>query len=158
MDKIHGETDMHARNGEVESHMELRTGGRSGRKAEASERLGEFADRAGTFVNRVRDTVGERARDAASSIDERTGAVALVRNNPLAAVGIAFAAGFAIAAIAEPKERNWVVERTRRQLRSALLSGLAAVVARELRGVIGEEGVGELLSSFFDSEDDGFEV
>ncbi len=158
MDKIHGKTDMHARNGEVESHMELRTG-RSGRKADASERLGEMADRAGDFVGRVRDTVGERARDAASSIDERTGAVSLVRNNPLAAVGIAFVAGFAIAAIAEPKERNWVVERARRQLRSALLSGLAAVAARELRGIIGDEGVGELLSSFFDSEDDdGFDV
>jgi ElaB/YqjD/DUF883 family membrane-anchored ribosome-binding protein len=158
MDKIHGETSMHARNGGVESHMELRAGGRGGYGPDAGERIGEFADRAGDFVDRVRDTVGTRARDAVSSLDDRTGVSALIRENPLAAVGIAFAAGLTIAAISEAKEGHWVIERTRRQLRSALLSGLAAVAARELRGIIGEDGVVELLGSFFDSGDDDYDL
>jgi ElaB/YqjD/DUF883 family membrane-anchored ribosome-binding protein len=146
--------------------MSMRTGSTGRKKTGNDSPLSEFAKRAENFIDGAMDSVSERARNAADYIDERTGAVTLVRKNPLAAVGIAFAAGLAIAAIsAPPRDRRWVVERARRQLRATILSGLTAAVAGEVLSFLGDgDGeIAELVKTFtkgvnHDAEEVEYEV
>jgi ElaB/YqjD/DUF883 family membrane-anchored ribosome-binding protein len=148
MEKTHGETAMHAAHGRIESHMTMSTGNPDWRDTDREDRLSELADRAGSLFGETLDTVGDRAREAADFVDEHTGAITLVRGNPLAAVGIAFAAGIVIAAISRPSERRSVVERARLQLRTALLSGLSALATRELPALLGDGDLANLVQSF----------
>lgn len=151
MERIHGETAMHAAQGQIESHMTMNTGGSEPENPAFDDRLPEFVDRAGGAIGQTFDTIGERARDAAEFLDEHTGVITLVRRNPLAAVSVAFATGIVIAAISRPAaDRGWVVERARRQLRTALLSGLTALAARELRTIVGDGELVEFVQSLFD--------
>lgn len=171
MDKTHthGETAMHSAHGRIESRMTMSTGNSDGWEIDRDGRLSEFADRASGLLGETFDSLGDRARDAADFVDEHTGAVTLVRGNPLAAVGIAFAAGLAIAAISRPPDRRWVVERARLQLRTAILSGLTALAAREVRTLLGDGDLAGLVQSLiggssrfdddhdYDDQDDEYE-
>ncbi|MDR0787314.1 MAG: hypothetical protein LBG44_05555 [Gemmatimonadota bacterium] len=106
----------------------------------ASRAEGTFSEAFSETLGETMGALGEHARTATSVLDERTGVVTLIRKNPLAACGIAFATGAAIAALsARPSDRRWIVERARRQLRTAILSGLTAAVTAEIRSVIGDD-------------------
>jgi ElaB/YqjD/DUF883 family membrane-anchored ribosome-binding protein len=103
---------------------------------EARDRAGEIADRARRGVENAVD----RAEDV---LEERTGALSFIRNNPLPAVGIAFAAGFLLAGSGSDKRsRRGVGGRVRNQVRGAVMAAVSAAVARELRNLAGLDGEG----------------
>jgi ElaB/YqjD/DUF883 family membrane-anchored ribosome-binding protein len=165
MEHTGGDAEMTAGDGEVESHMHLHSGpadahgnGRSRfdrLEDEARDRFADVRQRAAAFADGARERFSETVDRAESSFDERTGMVTSIRQHPLAAVGIAFSVGFVVAAASRATDRNWALERARRRLRGAIVSGMTGVLAHELRAIIGaEEGIGHLIESFLEVDDD----
>lgn len=124
-------------------------------------------DRAATRARDAADTVkdragnlGERARQVAGSVGERAGGVASqarglvdraqtqlenrgilekVRDNPLPALGVAFAVGFLLAGN-DDRGRDTRSSRARRELRNALVAGLSAGAAQGARSFLRQAG------------------
>lgn len=148
MERIRGDSHTTASEGTAGSRMHLSGGGND----PDAESPSGFRDRFGD----VRNLLREGLSGVASSLEGRHGVLGFVRGKPLVALGVAFTAGFVVAASRPPAERsNWAVERTRRRLRTAILSGLTAILAEEAREILsGEESLGEFLRSFVSDEDD----
>jgi hypothetical protein len=164
MERIEGDSNMRAGEGNVDAHMHLSVSGKDGEEPRsASERLANgirervagAGDRAGDVADTVREGISERVGRVGIRFEERTGLLGTIRSHPLAATGLAFSVGFLVAAATGSDDRSWVVERLRRQLRAMLLSGLSAAVAHELRTLVGgDEGLGRLVASLLDGEED----
>ena len=153
MQHITGDARTSAANGDAASSIHMRAGGSGsggGGRADG-ESGGRFDD--------LRERLGEGARGIASSID-RTGVLRTIRDNPVASLGLAFGAGFALALSSAVGDRHWAVERVRRQLRTAVIAGLAAAFADEIKDLVeGNDGLGALVHSFLpDHEDDDAEA
>ncbi len=148
MDRIIGDSRTTASDGTAGSRMHLASGG------DYEEHTSGFRDRLGG----VRDSLRGGLSGIKDTVERREGILGFVRERPLTALGIAFSVGFAAAASRPPAERpNWAVERTRRRIRTAILSGLTALLAEEVRELLsGEESLGEFLRSFV-SDDDPFD-
>ncbi|MBW3627684.1 MAG: hypothetical protein KY464_00170 [Gemmatimonadetes bacterium] len=102
---------------------------------ELSEAGGEArSGRARNFANEARQRAAGALGRAASGLDERTGVVRLVRENPLAAVGVAFAVGFLVAGKSQSEGR---FGRAKQQLRGAIIGAISAAVAQETRNLAG---------------------
>ncbi len=154
MERIHGETHMESRDGLVQSRMGLSAGAARSSATGDNGLLSDLGDRASDIAGHLRDSVQHGLKTATAKV-ETTGVVGAIRNNPLPALGAAFVGGLLIAAISPSTERHWVLERARRQLRTGIISGLSAVAAQELRSLLGgEDGLGSLVGSFLDPEDD----
>lgn len=139
---IHGESDHKPQNGDVRSHMHLRGG--SGEERSYTDFTRQAEDKADSHLGRMRLAVSGDFRP-----------VALIRRNPLAAVGFGATIGFLLGLASETPERHWAVERARRRLRGAILGGISALVLEELRSAFEEhEGIATLLAPFFGDEDD----
>jgi hypothetical protein len=162
MERISGDARTTAGGGEADSRIHVRSNPAdeavTGKSAPGA---GEARDRFG----KVRERLADRAARTATAIDRRTGLVSTVRSNPLAAVGIAFSLGFVVAAATAVGDRHWMIERARRHLRTAIVGGIAATFADEIRDLLtGEESVGSLVHSMLsdedgdDEDDDDFEV
>jgi hypothetical protein len=80
-------------------------------------------------------------------------ALDVVRDAPLASAALAFSAGFLVAVLTASGDRHWAVDRARRQLRALLLSGVTALLANELREILGEAGLGDLMESLLDGDE-----
>jgi ElaB/YqjD/DUF883 family membrane-anchored ribosome-binding protein len=161
MERISGETEGRSDAGGTESHMHLRTGPADpvpgGDTADrptdrARESYEELRGRAGEMAERTRERVSAGMERAGDLLESRTRVVALVRDNPLLAVGAAFSVGLVAGAATGATNRTWVVERARRQVKAAILSGIAAALAHEFRTILGVEDVGELLASIIGGE------
>jgi hypothetical protein len=109
-----------------------------------TERAGELGQRARTVAGEVGHRAGElasQARDRAEVFGERAhtalenrGVLAKMRDNPLPALGIAFAAGFLLAGGGRRgAKQGGKTQRARHELRSALIAGLSAGVAHGAR-------------------------
>lgn len=110
-----------------------------------AERAGELGHRARTVAGEVGHRAGElasQARDRAEVLGERAhtalenrGVLARMRENPLPALGIAFAAGFLLAGGGRRGgvKQDGKTQRARHELRSALLAGLTAGVSHGAR-------------------------
>lgn len=87
----------------------------------------------------------DRATAAFRAIEDRS-TLDTVRDNPLVALGIAFGVGFALAGSSgtggQPRKAT-------NQLKGAMIGGLSAAVARELRGLIGLEDASDVLAGRF---------
>lgn len=118
---------------------------------------GDVADRAGDLAGRARDRVGELAERAQDALEER-GWLERLRENPLPALGVAFAAGFLLAGGGSGHELETggtgtgsarglrgSAGRMRGELRGALAAGLSAGLAQGarafLRNIGAEDGV-----------------
>jgi hypothetical protein len=103
---------------------------------------------------------GGKVGSIADVIDERTGFITAARERPLAALGLAFSAGYLLSHAADD-DTNWVVERARRQLKALIMTSLGAIVAHEVQSLASSnEGLGSLLQSFLggDEEEDDFSL
>lgn len=110
------------------------------------EVAGDLGHRARTVADEVGHRAGElaaQARERASEMGERAhlalerrGVLAKVRENPLPALGIAFAVGFLLAGGGRRDQPEGRAQRARHELRSALLAGLSAGVAQGARGFL----------------------
>ena len=109
-----------------------------GEASGAARRARELAERA-----------RERASDAFSGLEERTGVVALARQHPLALAGLAFAAGFLVAGTSDSGGR---FGKAKQQLRGAIIGAISAAVAQEARSMA--EGSGLLAGLFGRDEED----
>jgi hypothetical protein len=167
MEETRGEAEIRSEAGEVRSHLHLRTGGSPHHsvdevpspverlREEARGRFGDVGNRASGFAEHVRGSLAARV--------ERSDVLATIREYPLTAVSLAASAGFLVAFATASTERSWVVERARRQLRAAIISGLTAAVAHELRSIVGtEDGLGQFIHSVLgdsdEEDDDSFET
>ncbi|HYJ78662.1 MAG TPA: hypothetical protein VEW03_03595 [Longimicrobiaceae bacterium] len=118
----------------------------------AREVADAVAERAGDLGQRARSVAGEvghraeelaaQARERAGELGERAhlalesrGVLAKLRENPLPALGIAFAAGFLLAGGGRERAGG-TTGRARQELRNALLAGLSAGVAQGARGFL----------------------
>ena len=119
---------------------------------------GDVADRAGDLASRARDRVGALAERAQGALEER-GWLDRMKENPLPALGVAFAAGFLLAGGGSGRELETggtgtgggarglrgSASRVRGELRGALAAGLSAGLAQGarafLRNVGAEDGV-----------------
>lgn len=96
---------------------------------------GDVADRAGDFASRARDRVGAVADRATEELEDR-GWLARMRENPLPALGVAFAAGFLLSG----GGRGGRSGRVRGELRSAVTAGLSAGLAQGARAFLRNAG------------------
>jgi uncharacterized protein YjbJ (UPF0337 family) len=116
---------------------------------------GDVADRAGDLASRARDRVGALADRAQGALEER-GWLDRLKENPLPALGVAFAAGFLLAGGGSggneldsgsggARGLRGSATRVRGELRGALAAGLSAGLAQGarafLRNVGAEDGV-----------------
>lgn len=128
-----GGSEMHADDGRVEASMEMHTG------PGGEDRFGH-----------VREAVDDAVGRAGDLVRDRLGVGAALKASPLAAVGLAFSAGFFVALTTGEANRTGFLERRRRQVRAVLLSGLTAVLVGELRSVVDEEDIAEFVRSLRD--------
>lgn len=138
----------------------------------AKERAGEMADQARDQVHHAADEARDRLADAKGRAEELVGQarsragdlleqaedsapVRMARDNPLPALGIAFAAGFLLAGSSDTGGR---FGRAKQQIRGAVMGGVSAALAQEVRGMLGMqdgEGGGLLDSLMGDSRSGG---
>jgi hypothetical protein len=96
---------------------------------------GDVADRASDLASRARERVGAVADRATEELEDR-GWLARMRDNPLPALGVAFAAGFLLAG----GGRGGRGSRVRGELRSAVTAGLSAGLAQGARAFLRNAG------------------
>lgn len=159
MERISGESTTHAGgDGDIESHMHVRSGERGihdeplfeEAPRDLWERLGALRERATDLAGSARSGL-EKVGD---NLGGREGVLARARDQPLLAVGVALSAGFLLAAATSGSDRNWLVDRARRQIRAALISGATAALAHELRSALGGEGgLGGIVQSFLEEDE-----
>ena len=120
----------------------------------AQDRADDFVETARGRTRNLRSRIGGAAHrverlldDAEDSLEARTGLMTSARDNPLAALGVAFAVGFLLAGTGDP-ERHPTVAKAKNQVKGAIMGGVSAAISQQLRTFIEEQGgVGQLLSS-----------
>jgi ElaB/YqjD/DUF883 family membrane-anchored ribosome-binding protein len=131
-----------------------RIGGMAESVKDLGGRASELADQARSKLGDVAGSARERlapALDRAETLLDRAGVMDRVRQNPLPALGIAFGVGFILAGSGE---RAAPVKWARKELRGAVLGGLAAALAREARSYVTGAG-GGMLESLMDRAQGG---
>jgi hypothetical protein len=121
-----------------------RIGGMADSVKDLGGRASDLAGQAASKLSDVAGTARERlspALDRAETLLDRAGVIERARQNPLPALGIAFGLGFVLAGSGE---RAAPVKWARKELRGAVLGGLAAALAREARGYVTGAGGGML--------------
>lgn len=106
---------------------------------QARNRLGEARERAQEMVGQARTRAGELLEQAETSEPMR-----MARDNPLPALGIAFAAGFLLAGSSDTGGR---FGKAKQQIRGAVMGGISAALAQEMRDMLGGQDVRGLVDS-----------
>lgn len=128
----------------------------------ASDRFEAFrrntAERIEDVAHRSRQRAGEVLGRAEQKLEEKTNLVSTVQEYPLAAIGIAFGAGFLLAGSRDRDGGSHRMSHAIDQLKGALVGSLSAAVSRELRAFVDDQGgpgalAEKLRSSFEDLRD-----
>lgn len=121
---------------------------------EARSRMDEAKGKAGDMASQARDKAGEAFNRAESALQD-SGAMNILRDNPLAALGIAFGAGFILAGSGDDgqsRRGGGAMGKAKHQLKGAVMGGLSAAVAQEVRSMVGMKGgsggLGSILNEF----------
>src|SRR5690606_28720080 len=129
--------------------------GSGGTMEQARERAGEMAGHAREQVSEMADQARDRAEEMMGQARNRVSGmleqaedsepVRMMRDNPLPALGIAFALGFLLAGSSDSGGR---FGKAKQQVKGAVMGGISAALAQELRNLAGMEGgAGGLLDS-----------
>jgi uncharacterized protein YjbJ (UPF0337 family) len=107
---------------------------------------GSVRDQAGNLGGKAGDAASG-ARDRLSGLSERAGSllegrgiVGRLQENPLPALGVAFAVGFLVAGGTNQSRPDSPAARARNELRNALMAGLSSGVAQGARGFLDTAG------------------
>lgn len=121
-----------------------RAAGMKNRVADAREQLTGRADeirgRASEKANRVKkdaENLSQDVRARATRALNDSGTQQRIDRYPLAALGLAFGAGFLLAG--SGSEKNGRLNKTKHQIRGALMTAATAAIAREARSMLGME-------------------
>lgn len=107
---------------------------------QARERMDEAKGRAGEMASQAKEKAGQ-AFDRAESALQDSGAMSFLRDNPLAALGLAFGAGFILAGSSDVGSgKSGTIGKAKHQLKGAVMGGLSAAVAQEVRSMAGMQG------------------
>lgn len=98
------------------------------------------AERIDDVAQRGRQRAGEVLGRAEQKLDEKTNLVTKVQEYPLAAIGIAFGAGFILAGSRDDDGGSHRMSHAVDQLKGAVVGSLSAAVSRELRAFVDEQG------------------
>ena len=111
--------------------------------SQAKERAGEVGQKASEAADQARARAGEALETAQQKLEE-TGAMDMVRDNALAAMGVAFGIGFLLAGSGDDDRtgRGGRFSKTKRQLKHTLMGSLSTVVAQQLKSTLGDFGIG----------------
>lgn len=151
MEDIHGESETHAEGGKARSEMHLGTGPRGASADESSlSMLGGIAR--GAAANALY-TSTHKVREALHRVDERTRIFTLARERPLTTLGAAFGTGLLLAFVMEPREGNRHLERVRRRLKTAIISGVVAAIASTTPAISGPGGMVDELGDWLEGDD-----
>jgi ElaB/YqjD/DUF883 family membrane-anchored ribosome-binding protein len=122
-------------------------------REQAHETMDQVRTKAEELRGRAEETLGQARTRASEAIDraeseleERTGVISMIRENPIPSLGIAVAAGYLLAG-SRSRKRGRVMNMATSQLRGAIMAGVSAALAREFRSIIDEQG-GSLASLF----------
>ncbi|HET7275015.1 MAG TPA: hypothetical protein VFI91_07525 [Longimicrobiaceae bacterium] len=161
MDEFSGEREA-GEAGVGEAHAHISTGPGPSRADElidrastlgrgASGRMGEFASEAGRRAGAVLE-------DAERTLEERTHLVSMTRQYPLAALGIAFAAGYVLAGRGDREGARSRTAKVANQMKGAVVGALSAAISNEIRSFVEEQGgaggLATRLRSLFEDPDD----
>jgi hypothetical protein len=145
MERTRGETDMSARNGNIESHMHLGMNpGGDDTASGVGRRLRDARDRAGWIAENARLRVGGTLARTADAFSGRGDVLAALRARPMAALGAAFTTGFLLAAVTGGRNRHWALDSVRRQLKTIVVGATTAAIAQELRAMVDDAKLEEL--------------
>lgn len=122
--------------GEVHAHISAQPAKGIGMSGKFDPQDHEHPDRS------LRDRTGaafETVRDRSSGVLGRVADIA--KENPMAAMGVAFAVGFLLAGDGDEEEsRHPALLRVKNQIKGAILGGISAAVSQQLRTFIEEQG------------------
>jgi ElaB/YqjD/DUF883 family membrane-anchored ribosome-binding protein len=116
--------------------------------ADVKSRANDLRHRAEEAVGQARASAGQALDRAETELEERTGVISMIRDNPLPAVAVAFGVGYLLAGRSSGK-RGRVTGMATRQLRTAIMGGISAALMREVRGILEDQGgtLGSLLGN-----------
>jgi hypothetical protein len=145
MEHTTGEGSTSTSEGTVRSGMHLHTG--SG--AEQSQQPAS-GHRRPEYATRLQGGVSQLSQRLNALLDDRFASLGPIQKYPLIAVGAAFALGLTLASGRRgPSNRNWMVERTRRQLRTLLIGTATAAIVSELHSLAeSDERIRTLLGAY----------
>jgi hypothetical protein len=132
MEHTTGEGQTSGTGGNLRSGMHLHTGG-----SDEPLNTGNRQPPGGTgFRGRMAGGVGGLREKLNTALSERPDVFGPIRKYPLVAVGAAFTVGLALASTRRGRsDRHWMVERTRRQLKTILVGTATAALVSELHNL-----------------------
>jgi len=113
---------------------------------QARSKAADLRDRAEDTFEDARSRANQALSRAETELEERTGVISMIRDNPLPALGVAVALGY-LAAGSRRRKRGRMMNMATGQLRGAIMAGVSAALAREFRSIMSEQG-GSLGSLF----------
>lgn len=167
--EVHSEVVITSAGTGTGSHAGTGAGERAvGAVDQAKDKANELADRAqdkaGELADQAKQKAGEAKQRASEALDqaerklEETGVMDMIRDNPLAALGVAVGIGFLLAGDGDSGKsrgrKGGIAYKAKHQLKGAVMGGLSAAVAQEFRSFLGETGgAGSLFSSLMGGSD-----
>lgn len=103
---------------------------------QAQDRLGEVRERAGTMASDARERATEML-DQASTRLEDSGALDMVRQNALPALGVAFGIGFLLAGSSDTGGR---LGKAKHQMKGAVMGSLSAALTQQVKEMMASQG------------------
>ncbi len=156
-----GSKAMGDRSGGGEVHSGLHSGGQrddysgigfagsGGVRDKVSGAADTVRDQASGAASAARGRLGALSERASSALEGR-GVIARLQENPLPALGVAFAVGFLVAGGTNASTRpNSPAARARQELRGALMAGLSSGVSQGARGFLDTAGRPEGFANSF---------
>lgn len=165
MERISGETNFGTEGSTIESHMEMSAGsvetdfdpsldatggtGTTSRMDQAKDRARHMAGQAQERLGEVRERATDVLDQAGTRLED-SGALEIVRNNPLPALGIAFGVGFVLAGSSDTGGR---MGKAKQNVKGAVLGSLSAAVSQQVKQLIDSQGGAQgLMNSLMGSQ------
>jgi ElaB/YqjD/DUF883 family membrane-anchored ribosome-binding protein len=138
---------------------------------QAKGKMGEAKGRAGEMASQAKKKASQALDQAESKIKQKTGVVSKARQNPLAAMGIAFGVGFLLAGSGDEEEhhrqerqqqerqqrgrrrkrKGGMMKSAKNQITGAIVGGLSTAITQEVRSFVKQQGGGDGLGGLLDS-------